>query len=40
MGVAGGKGEAVLFRKGEIVCKIKEEQIVPVLWDEINRLLK
>ena len=40
VGVAGGKGEAVLFRKGEIVCKITEENIVPVLWDEINRLLK
>ena len=40
IGVAGGKGEAVLFRKGEIVGKIKEEEIVPVLWEEINRLLK
>lgn len=40
VGVAGGKGEAVLFRKGEIVGKIKEEEIVPVLWEEINHLLK
>jgi (E)-4-hydroxy-3-methylbut-2-enyl-diphosphate synthase len=40
VGVAGGKGEAVLFRKGEIIGKIKEEEIVPVLWEEINRLLQ
>lgn len=39
VGVAGGKGEAVLFRKGEIVAKLPEKNIVPVLWEEINRLL-
>ncbi len=40
VGVAGGKGEAVLFRKGEIIHKLPEEQIVPVLWEEILRLLQ
>ena len=39
VGVAGGKGEAVLFCKGEIVRKIKEEEIVPVLWEEVLALL-
>lgn len=36
-GIAGGKGEAVLFRHGEIVGKIKENEIIQVLLDEINR---
>lgn len=35
VGVAGGKGEAVLFRKGEIVRKIREDEIVDTLWKEI-----
>ena len=39
IGIAGGKGEAVFFRKGEIVRKIKEEEIVPVLWEEVLALL-
>jgi (E)-4-hydroxy-3-methylbut-2-enyl-diphosphate synthase len=39
VGVAGGKGEAVLFRKGEIIEKLSEDRIVPTLWEEINRLL-
>lgn len=39
IGVAGGKGEAVLFRKGEIVRKISENMIVETLIDEIKALL-
>ena len=35
VGVAGGKGEAVLFRRGEIVRKIREDEIVDTLWNEI-----
>ena len=38
VGIAGGKGEAVLFRKGKIVGKIAESEIVPVLLSEIKRL--
>lgn len=40
VGVAGGKGEAVLFRHGEIVCKIKEEDIIEVLIKEINNIIE
>lgn len=40
VGVAGGKGEAVLFRKGEIVRKIREDQIVETLLQEIEKLMK
>ncbi len=38
-GVAGGKGEAVLFRKGKVVGRIAEEEIVPTLWQEIERMI-
>lgn len=36
IGVAGGKGEAILFKKGEIVRKIKEENIIEELKKEID----
>ena len=36
IGVAGGDGCAVLFKKGEIIRKIKEEEIVEVLLSEIG----
>ncbi len=36
-GIAGGVHEAVLFRHGEIVSKIDENKIIPVLLKEIER---
>jgi (E)-4-hydroxy-3-methylbut-2-enyl-diphosphate synthase len=36
-GIAGGNGEAVLFRHGEIVRKIKESEIIPCILDEIEK---
>lgn len=36
LGVAGGIGEALLFKKGEVVRKIKEEDIVKELIKEID----
>lgn len=38
VGVAGGKGEAVLIRKGEIIRKIPEESIVETLISEVKVL--
>ena len=38
LGIAGGKGEAILFKKGEIIRKIKEENISEELKNEINSL--
>jgi len=35
-GVAGGKKEALLFKKGEIIKKVKEEEIVNELFNLIN----
>ncbi len=38
IGIAGGKGEALLFKKGEVVCKIPEEKAIDLLIDEINKM--
>ena len=40
IGIAGGKGEALLFKKGKIIRKIPEESIVSELMDEINKILE
>ena len=36
-GVAGGKGEAIFFRKGQIVRKIKENEIIETLLAELEK---
>ena len=38
IGIAGGDGCAVLFKKGEIIRKIKEEEIADVLISEIKKM--
>ena len=38
IGIAGGVGEALLFKKGEIIRKIKEEDVVTELLSEIDKL--
>lgn len=38
VGIAGGKGEAVLIKKGEIVRKIAEKEIVATLIEEVKKL--
>ncbi|WP_313343253.1 flavodoxin-dependent (E)-4-hydroxy-3-methylbut-2-enyl-diphosphate synthase [Sedimentibacter sp.] len=38
IGIAGGAGEALLFKKGEIIRKVKEEDIVKTLLEEIENL--
>lgn len=39
VGIAGGNGEAVLFRKGVVIGKIKEAEIETILKDEIMRII-
>lgn len=39
IGIAGGDGCAVLFKKGKIERKIPEDKIVEVLLDEINKMI-
>ncbi len=36
LGIAGGKGEGVLLKHGEIVRKLKEEEFLPVLEEELR----
>lgn len=38
IGIAGGKGEALLFKKGQIISKIPEDRIVEVLLCEIEKM--
>ncbi len=38
IGIAGGAGSALLFKKGEIIKKIKEEEILAVLVEEIKKM--
>lgn len=37
-GIAGGKGEGIIFRKGEVIRKVKEEELIDALMEEINNL--
>ena len=39
IGIAGGKGEAVLFKNGEIIKKIPENEIIPTLINELNKMV-
>jgi (E)-4-hydroxy-3-methylbut-2-enyl-diphosphate synthase len=39
IGIAGGKGEAVLFKNGEIIKKIPENEIIPTLINELNKIV-
>ena len=38
IGIAGGKGEALLFAKGEIICKIPEGEIIPILIGKLKEM--
>ena len=38
IGIAGGKGRAVLFRKGEVLCTVDERDAVETLMNEIEKL--
>ena len=40
IGIAGGKGNAVLIKKGEVVAKLSEDGIVERLINEIKMMTK
>jgi (E)-4-hydroxy-3-methylbut-2-enyl-diphosphate synthase len=40
LGIAGGKGVGLLFRKGKVVKKIKEKEMINVLMEEIEKELR
>ena len=39
VGIAGGKGEGLVFRKGQIIKKVPEECLVNELFHEIDKIL-
>lgn len=39
IGVAGGKGEGLIFQKGEILKKVPEDKIIDELFVEINKIV-
>ncbi|MBI3027943.1 MAG: flavodoxin-dependent (E)-4-hydroxy-3-methylbut-2-enyl-diphosphate synthase [Candidatus Rokubacteria bacterium] len=39
IGVAGGKGIGLIFRKGEVVRKVPEARIIEALWEEVERFI-
>lgn len=39
VGIAGGKGEGLVFRRGEVLKKVPEEDLIPSLFVEIDRIL-
>ncbi len=40
IGIAGGRGEAVLFKHGKIISKINEEDIIEILLKEIRDIIE
>ena len=38
-GIAGGRGEGLLFKKGEIIKKVPEDRLLSELMEEINKSL-
>lgn len=40
IGIAGGKGEGLVFRKGEIVKKVPENQLINELFMELDNIIK
>lgn len=40
IGIAGGKGEGLVFRKGEVINKVSEEKLVDALFEELDKLIK
>ena len=38
VGIAGGDGEGLLFRRGEILRKVPQEELIDALMSEIEKL--
>lgn len=38
IGIAGGKGEGLIFKKGQIIRKVKEEELFDTFMSELNQL--
>lgn len=40
IGIAGGKDEGLVFRKGEVINKVPEDKLVDALFEELDKLIK
>ena len=40
IGIAGGKGEGLVFRKGEVINKVPEDKLVDAFIEELDKLIK
>lgn len=40
IGIAGGKGEGLVFRKGEVINKVAEDKLVDALFEELDKFIK
>ena len=38
LGVAGGEGEGLLFKKGKVLRKVPEDQLLSALLEEVEKL--
>ena len=38
IGIAGGIGEGIIFKKGKVIKKVKEEELIDALMEEIDKL--
>ena len=38
IGIAGGDGEGLIFKKGEIIAKVSEDELIDRLMQEIEKL--
>jgi (E)-4-hydroxy-3-methylbut-2-enyl-diphosphate synthase len=39
IGIAGAKGEGIIFKKGEVIRRVPEEKLVDELMDEVGLML-
>ena len=39
IGVAGGKGIGLIFKKGQVIRKVKESEIADALMEEVNKMV-
>ena len=39
IGIAGGRGQGILFKKGQLVRKVPEEALAAVLIDEVRKMV-
>ncbi|NLY89806.1 MAG: flavodoxin-dependent (E)-4-hydroxy-3-methylbut-2-enyl-diphosphate synthase, partial [Firmicutes bacterium] len=39
LGLAGGKNEGVIFRRGKIIRRVRKEHLLPVFLQELERLI-